>query len=330
MPTTPAKSAPPATDPASLSGASDPSAPAPLLVVGSVAFDTVRTPFGSGDEVLGGSATYFSMAASFFTRVRLVAAVGEDFRDSDAQPLRERGVDLEGLERIPGRTFRWEGEYGYDLNTAKTLRTELGVFATFRPKLAEPLRESAFVFLANIDPEIQTEVLDQVRKPRFVACDTMNFWIEGKPEALRRTLAKVDALLINDAEARQLADEPNLVRAAAAIRRMGPSIVVVKRGEYGAVMFSETGVFGVPAYPLESVLDPTGAGDSFAGGFMGHLARDGRLTPESFRQAVVLGSVMASLDVEDFSLKRLARATNDEIRSRYQGFRDLTGFSELA
>jgi len=302
----------------------------PLLVVGSVAFDTVRTPFGSGEEVLGGSATYFSMAASFFTSVHLVAAVGEDFKDSDAAPLRERGVDLAGLTRIPGRTFRWEGEYGYDLNTAKTLRTELGVFATFRPKLAEPLRESAFVFLANIDPEIQTEVLDQVRKPRFVACDTMNFWIEGKLEALRKTLSRVDALLINDAEARQLAGEPNLVRAAAAIRRMGPSTVVVKRGEYGAIMFSEGGVFSVPAYPLESVLDPTGAGDSFAGGFMGHLARSGRMTVESFRQAVVLGSVMASLNVEDFSLRRLARTREDEIRARYRDFQDLTGFAELA
>jgi sugar/nucleoside kinase (ribokinase family) len=302
----------------------------PVLVVGSVAFDTVRTPFGSGDEVLGGSATYFSMAASFFTKVQLVAAVGEDFKDADAAPLRQRGVDLGGLTRVPGRTFRWEGEYGYDLNTAKTLRTELGVFATFRPKLTAALRESAFVFLANIDPEIQAEVLDQVKGPRFVACDTMNFWIEGKPEALRKTLARVDALLINDAEARQLAGEPNLVRAASAIRRMGPATVVVKRGEYGAVMFSKEKAFSVPAYPLESVLDPTGAGDSFAGGFMGHLARDGRLTAESFRQAVVLGSVMASLNVEDFSLKRLARTREDEIRERYRDFQDLTGFAELS
>ena len=302
----------------------------PVLVVGSVAFDTVRTPFGSGDEVLGGSGTYFSMAASFFTKVRLVAAVGEDFEDANAAPLRERGVDLDGLARIPGRTFRWEGEYGYDLNTAKTLRTELGVFATFRPRLSDAQRESGFVFLANIDPEIQTEVLDQVKGPRFVACDTMNFWIERKPDALRRTLSRVDALLINDAEARQLAEEPNLVRAAAAIRRMGPSTVVVKRGEYGAVMFSEGSIFSVPAYPLESVLDPTGAGDSFAGGFMGHLARDGRLTTESFRQAVVLGSVMASLNVEDFSLRRLARTREEEIRARYRDFRELTGFAELA
>jgi sugar/nucleoside kinase (ribokinase family) len=302
----------------------------PVLVVGSVAFDTVRTPFGKGDEVLGGSATYFSMAASFFTKVHLVAAVGEDFEDSHTAPLRERGVDLDGLARIPGRTFRWEGEYGYDLNTATTLRTELGVFATFRPRLPEALRESAFVFLANIDPEIQLDVLNQVRQPRFVACDTMNFWIEGKPEALRKTLGRVDALLINDAEARQLAGEPNLVRAAAAIRRMGPSTVVIKRGEYGAVMFSEGSAFSAPAYPLESVLDPTGAGDSFAGGFMGHLARDGRLGRESFRQAVVLGSVMASLNVEDFSLRRLARAREDEIRARYRDFQELTVFGELA
>jgi sugar/nucleoside kinase (ribokinase family) len=301
-----------------------------VLVVGSVAFDTVRTPFGSGDEVLGGSATYFSMAASFFTRVHLVAAVGEDFSDADAAPLRERKVDLGGLTRIAGRTFRWEGEYGYDLNTATTLRTELGVFATFRPVIPEALRDSEFVFLANIDPEIQSEVLDQVRRPRFVACDTMNYWIEGKPEALRRTLARVDALLINDAEARQLAEEPNLVRAAQAIRRMGPSTVVVKRGEYGAAMFSDDAVFGVPAYPLENVLDPTGAGDSFAGGFMGHLARRGAVSPENLRQAVVLGSVMASLNVEDFSLKRLARTKESEIRERFQAFRQLTVFGDLA
>lgn len=301
-----------------------------VLVVGSVAFDTVRTPFGSGDEVLGGSATYFSMAASFFTTVHLVAAVGEDFKDADAAPLRARGVDLGGLARIPGRTFRWEGEYGYDLNTARTLRTELGVFATFRPQVPEALRDCEFVFLANIDPEIQTEVLGQMRKPRFVACDTMNYWIEGKPEALRRTLSGVDALLINDAEARELAGEPNLVRAAAAIRGMGPRIVVVKRGEYGAVMFAEGSVFSVPAYPLENVLDPTGAGDSFAGGFMGHLSRDGRLNAESFRQAVVLGSVMASLNVEDFSLKRLARTRDEEIRARYREFRELTVFGDLA
>jgi len=213
-----------------------------VLVVGTVAFDTVRTPFGAGEEVLGGSATYFSMAASFFTQVRLVAPIGEDFRDSDAKPLRDRGVDLSGLMKIPGRTFRWEGEYGYDLNTAKTLRTELGVLATFDPRLTEAMRDAEFVFLANVDPEIQTRVLEQVKRPRFVACDTMNFWIEGKPEALRRTLGKVDALLINDAEARELAGEPNLVRAAAAIRRMGPATVVVKRGEYGALLFGAAAV----------------------------------------------------------------------------------------
>lgn len=300
-----------------------------VLVVGSVAFDTVRTPFGSGEEVLGGSAVYFSVAASFFTSVRLVAAVGEDFKDENADVLRGRGVDLQGLTRVPGRTFRWEGEYGYDLNNAKTLKTELGVFASFRPKLPESFRDSDVVFLANIDPEIQSEVLAQARAPRIVASDTMNFWIEGKPEALRKVLGKVDILLINDGEARQLAGEPNLIRAAEAIRRMGPSTIVIKRGEYGAVMFRNGTVFSAPAYPLENVLDPTGAGDSFAGGFLGYLARAGDSSEETVRQAVILGSVMASLNVEDFSLRRLARTTNEEIRARYGEFRRLTMFTDL-
>ena len=300
-----------------------------VLVVGSVAFDTVRTPFGTGQEVLGGSASYFSLAASFFAEVRLVAAVGEDFRDEHLDALRGRTIDLRGLRKLPGRTFRWEGEYGFDLNTARTLRTELGVFAGFRPVLPEEFRDSEVVFLANIDPEIQLEVLQQVRAPRLVACDTMNFWISGKRDALLRTLAKVDALLINDGEARELTGEPNLVRAAKAIRAMGPRTVIIKRGEYGALMFREGSVFSAPAYPLESVLDPTGAGDSFAGGFAGYLSKTGEFSDDAMRRAVITGSVMASLNVEDFSLRRLARATHDEIAGRYREFQRLTAFETL-
>jgi sugar/nucleoside kinase (ribokinase family) len=301
----------------------------PVLVVGSVAFDTVRTPFGSGEEVLGGSASYFSVSASYFTQVRLVAAVGEDFLDRDRELLRARGVDLSGLRSVPGRTFRWEGEYGYDLNNARTLRTELGVFSTFRPEIPEAFRDSEVVFLANIDPEIQLEVLGQARAPRLIACDTMNFWIDGKREALLRTLARVDALLINDAEARQLTGEPNLVRAAQAILAMGPKTVVIKRGEYGALMFHEHSVFSAPAFPLEKVLDPTGAGDSFAGGFIGYLAKHADFGERAMRRAVIVGSVMASLNVEDFSLRRLMRTNEAEIAARYKEFERLTSFEKL-
>ncbi len=301
-----------------------------VLVVGSVAFDTVRTPFGSGEEVLGGSAVYFSVAASYFTEVRLVAAVGEDFGEAQSAVLRERSVDLRGLQAVAGRTFRWEGEYGDDLNSARTLKTELGVLGTFRPEIPDAFRDSEVVFLANIDPEIQLEVLRQVRSPRLVACDTMNFWIEGKPEALRRTLAKVDILLINDAEARMLAGEKNLVKAARAIRAMGPSTVVVKRGEYGAVMFRDGSTFSAPAYPLETVLDPTGAGDSFAGGFIGYLASRGEATDAAMRRAVIFGSVMASLNVEDFSLNRLRKVREGDIRERFDAFSGLTRFEPTA
>lgn len=301
----------------------------PVLVVGSVAFDTVRTPFGSGEDVLGGSACYFSVAASYFAKVRLVAAVGEDFREQDGAILRERGVDLRGLRSVPGRTFRWEGEYGYDLNNAKTLRTELGVFASFHPVIPEDFRDSDVVFLANIDPEIQSEVLRQVRAPKLVACDTMNYWIEGKRDALMKTLAGVDVLLLNDSEARQLTGEPNLVRAAQGIHRSGPGTVVIKRGEHGALMFRGDSVFSAPAFPLESVLDPTGAGDSFAGGFVGYLAKTGDFSDESMRRAVIVGSVMASLDVEDFSLRRLARTNEAEIAERYRQFQRLTCFETL-
>jgi sugar/nucleoside kinase (ribokinase family) len=294
-----------------------------LLVVGSVAFDSVTTPFGAAREVLGGSATYFSYSASFFTRVRLVATVGEDFPAEHLRLLEERGVDLAGLRVSSGRTFRWTGEYGYDLNEAKTIDTQLNVFADFKPILPDDLRTTPFVFLANIDPDLQLDVLRQMRRPKLVALDTMNFWIEGKREALLPVLAEVDLLVINDAEARQLAREPNVVKAARAIVALGPRTVVIKRGEYGAFMVSDRQFFFAPAYPLESVFDPTGAGDTFAGGLMGYLAAQDAIDLTTVRRAIVYGSVMASFTVEDFSLRRLTRLTRDEVGQRYDAFREL-------
>jgi sugar/nucleoside kinase (ribokinase family) len=299
---------------------------ADLLVVGSVALDSVATPFGKVDEALGGSATYFSYAASFFTQVRLVATVGGDFPERHVDLLRGRGVDVGGLERrAGGRTFRWVGEYGYDLNEARTLDTQLNVLATFRPTLPEHLRRTPYLFLANIDPELQLQVLRQMaERPRLVALDTMNFWIQGKREALLRVLREVDVITINDAEARQLAGEPSLIRAARAIAGLGPRVVVVKRGEYGALMLAADAFFAAPAYPLETVFDPTGAGDTFAGGFMGHLASEGATDAAAMRRAVVTGSVMASFTVEDFSLNRLTRLDPAEIAKRTAAFQDLT------
>lgn len=296
-----------------------------LLVVGSVALDSVATPFGTVTEALGGSATFFSYSASFFTGVRLLAAVGEDFPREHLELLRTRGVDLSGLVVSKGRTFRWQGEYGYDLNEAKTLDTQLNVFADFKPVLTPELKRTPYLFLANIDPVLQLDVLHQMAKrPQLVALDTMNFWIRGKRDDLLRVLREVDVVTINDGEARELAGEPNLVRATRAIAAMGPKTIVVKRGEYGALMFCEGAFFMVPAYPLDSVFDPTGAGDTFAGGFVGYLAAMDRVDPPTMRRAIVYGSVMASFAVEDFSLNRLARLTSAEIGERYNAFGDLT------
>ena len=299
---------------------------ASLLVVGSVALDAVETPFGKATDALGGSATYFAYAASFFTEVRLVAAVGRDFPQAHVDLLAGRGVDLAGLQVADGPTFRWAGEYGYDLNEAKTLDTRLGVLADFRPQLPDRFRATPFLFLANIDPDLQLDVLRKVEGPRLVALDTMNFWIKGKREALRRVLAGVDVVMLNDAEARMLAEEPNLIKAARIILGYGPRIVVVKRGEYGALMASEGRFFFVPAFPQDSVFDPTGAGDTFAGGFMGVLARAGTVDDAALRRAIVYGSVMASFTVEDFSLNRLTRLTQPEIDARYRIFQEMTRF----
>jgi sugar/nucleoside kinase (ribokinase family) len=301
-----------------------------ILVVGSVAFDTVKTPFGEVREALGGSAAHFSVAASFFTPVRLVAVVGEDFAAEHRQPLLDRNVDLSGLTTAKGRTFRWSGAYGDDLNSARTLDTQLNVFADFRPEIPESWRDTPLLFLANIDPELQWSVLEQVRGAKLVAADTMNYWIEGKPEALKRLLGRVDILLINDGEIRQLTGENNLVRAVSVLRRLGSKAVVVKRGEHGVLVFEADNAFALPAFPLDTVVDPTGAGDAFAGGFLGYLASRGLDGERDLRTAAVVGSVMASYQVEDFSLDRLKRLTTPEIRERFARFEDLTRFRPLS
>lgn len=300
-----------------------------ILVVGSVAFDSVETPFGKQDEVLGGSATYFSTSASFFTGVKLVAVVGEDFPAEPREFLTSRGVDLEGLQTTPGETFRWKGRYGYDLNEAHTLETHLNVFESFHPQLPESYQNADYVFLANIDPELQLEVLQQVKNPKLIACDTMNFWIEGKRQQLIKTLGHVDILVINEAEVRQLAEEANLVKAARIVLGMGPKTLVVKRGEYGVLVFHEHSIFSAPAYPLEEVFDPTGAGDTFAGGFMGYLAATNNPGEEAIRKATVFGSVMASFTVEDFSLNRLRSLSYSDVEDRFRHFQALTAFQGL-
>jgi sugar/nucleoside kinase (ribokinase family) len=296
---------------------------AELLVTGTLALDNVRTPFGEVTDALGGSATFFAYAASFFTKVKLVAVVGPDFPKEHLDLLAGRGVDLAGVQVADGPTFRWTGEYGYDLNEARTLDTRLGVLADFRPDLPADFRRCPFVFLANLDPVIQLDVLRSMERPRLAALDTMNFWIKGKRDELRTVLGEVDALLINDTEARMLAEEPNLVKAARRILEWGPRVIVVKRGEYGALMATGERFFFVPAYPLESVFDPTGAGDTFAGGFMGVLAGEGTTDEAALRRAIVYGSVIASFTVEDFSLDRLKRLARAEIDARYKAFREM-------
>ena len=300
-----------------------------LLVVGSVALDTVKTPFGEVTEALGGSATYFSTSASYFTTVDLIAVVGDDFPPQHVAFLKSRGIDLTGLERRPGSTFRWTGEYSHQLNEAHTLDTKLNVFETFRPKIPESYRAPNVLFLGNIDPEIQLDVLQKLPRPPLVACDTMNFWINGKREALWRVLEKVDVLIINDGEARALGGDSNLVKVAQKVLARGPKHLIIKRGEYGVLMFNEKQVFGAPAFPLEDVRDPTGAGDTFAGGFLGYLAATGNHSTEAFRQAIVFGSVMASFTVEAFSLDRLRILDYKEIQERFTAFKRLTHFEDI-
>lgn len=300
-----------------------------LLVVGSVALDSVETPFGKVDDAIGGSAMYFSASASYFTDVRLVAVVGEDFPEEPLEFLSQRGVDLAGLHRTEGKTFRWKGKYGHDLNEAITLDTQLNVFEGFDPQLPESYKDSDVVFLANIDPDLQYEVLDQVRAPKFVALDTMNFWITGKLDRLKRVLKRVNMIVINDTESRMLADEANIVQAARAIQAMGPEYVVIKRGEYGALLFTPEEAFFAPAYPLEEVFDPTGAGDTFAGGLLGYLAHHNDFSERTMRLATVVGCTMASFDVEKFSYENLRELDDFDIKRRFEKFRALTHFEAL-
>jgi len=297
-----------------------------ILVVGTVAFDTVETPFGRAERILGGSATYASLAARVVDApVLLNAVVGRDFPDPHVEALTSRGVDVEGLVRDPdGETFFWAGRYHYDLNTRDTLATHLNVLATFEPDLPESYRGPEIVCLGNLDPTVQSSVIDQTDGRGLVVADTMNFWIENTPDALAETLRRVDVLVINDEEARQLSGQPNLVRAARAVREMGPSTLIIKKGEHGALLFCGDDVFSAPAYPLEDVVDPTGAGDTFLGGFAGHLARLGSTDAEAMRQAVVVGSALASFVVEAFGADRLLTVTAEELDGRIDAFRRLS------
>jgi sugar/nucleoside kinase (ribokinase family) len=301
-----------------------------LLVVGSVAYDAVETPFGKRDKMLGGSAAHFSISASFFTNVRVVGVVGGDFSREEEDVLNRHGVDTTDLERIPeGKTFLWRGRYDYDLNTAHTLDTQLNVFADFKPKLSDEARRSRLVFLGNIQPDLQREVREQVRGAELVALDTMNLWIDVARDSLLEAIRGVDVVIINDAEARQLASEPNLFRAARVVLSWGPKALIVKRGEYGAALITPDTYFAIPAYPLESVFDPTGAGDTFAGGFMGYLASQEKLDEAAMRRAMIFGSVMASFNVEEFGTERVQRLTQEEINTRFRAFKRMTNFEEI-
>jgi sugar/nucleoside kinase (ribokinase family) len=301
-----------------------------LLVVGSVAYDAVETPFGKCEQMLGGSAAHFSISASYFTDVRIVGVVGGDFRDEERSVLNSHNVNIDDLELVPdGKTFRWFGRYDYDLNVAHTLDTHLNVFADFKPKLSEASKQSRLLFLGNIQPDLQREVREQMPEAELVALDTMNLWIENTKESLLKTIRGVDVVIINDAEARQLTEIPNLIKAARTILSWGPKALIVKRGEYGAALFTTDNYFAIPAYPLESVFDPTGAGDTFAGGFMGYLSSQEKLDEAAMRRAMIFGSVMASFNVEEFGTDRVRRLTHDEINQRFRSFKQMTNFEEI-
>lgn len=301
-----------------------------LLVVGSVAFDAVETPFGKCEQMLGGSASHFSISASFFTNVSIVGVVGGDFTEEDQKVFVEHQIGTGDLERIPdGKTFRWYGRYDYDLNVAHTLDTQLNVFANFKPKLSDESKSSRLLFLGNIQPDLQREVREQMPDAELVALDTMNLWIENTRDSLLRTIKGVDVVIINDAEARQLTNIPNLIKAAREILSWGPRALIVKRGEYGAALFTADSYFAIPAYPLESVFDPTGAGDTFAGGFMGYLSSQETLDEATMRRAMIFGSVMASFNVEEFGTERVRRLTQSEINERFRSFKKMTHFEEV-
>jgi sugar/nucleoside kinase (ribokinase family) len=300
-----------------------------LVVVGSVAYDSIETPLGNREDMLGGSGTFFSIAASSFTKTSIVAVIGEDFRGEDYDLLAGHGVDLSGLIRAPGKTFRWGGRYHEDMNGRDTLFTELNVFETFEPVLSQTQRDASFVFLGNILPKLQDHVLEQVKSPRFVAADTMNLWISTARADLCEVLRRVDALFVNDEEARQLTGKRSIVLAAKEIQAMGPNMVIIKRGEHGAVVFNEDDIFFAPAYPLERVVDPTGAGDTFAGAFVGYLEATGDLSADNVRKAAIVGSLMASFCVEGYGVERLRRIDRTAIRERFQAFSELTRFGSL-
>lgn len=300
-----------------------------VLVVGSIALDSIETPFGKVKETVGGSAVYFSLAASYFTRVNVVGVVGSDFPRNVLTLLKKRGIDTRGIIVRKGKTFRWKGKYEFDLNTAHTLETHLNVFSEFKPEIPADYRSSEFVFLGNIHPELQINVLRSVNSPKLIACDTMNYWIEKENKKLRSVLRNIDMIIINEGEARELADEPNTIRAAKKIQTMGPRYIIIKRGEYGAMFFSKKNIFVLPAFPLEQLFDPTGAGDSFAGGFMGYLASCGDTGEDAMRQGIVAGSVIASFNVEDFGIKRLTGLNYQEINKRLKFFKNLVNFKEM-
>jgi sugar/nucleoside kinase (ribokinase family) len=301
-----------------------------LLVVGSVAFDAVETPFGKTEKMLGGSASHFSLSASYYTDVQIVGVVGGDFSDAEQQVFDAHHINTSDLERIPeGKTFRWFGRYDYDLNVAHTLDTHLNVFADFKPKLSEQSKNARLVFLGNIQPDLQRGVREQVPNAELVALDTMNLWIDVAKESLITTIKGVDVVIINDAEARQLTGIANLIKAARTILSWGPKALIVKRGEYGAALFTKESYFAIPAFPLESVFDPTGAGDTFAGGFMGYLSSQSKLDEAAMRRAMIFGSVMASFNVEEFGTARVERLTHDEINDRFRAFKQMTHFEEI-
>ncbi len=297
-----------------------------VLVVGTVAFDSIETPFASAERILGGSAAYFAMTASFFAPVQIVGVIGEDFPKEYRDILSKRGIDLAGLKTEKGDTFHWRGRYHEDLNVRDTLELHLNVLSGFVPSLPQSYRDARYVFLGNIDPSMQIKVLDQLNNCRLVACDTMDHWIQGSLTELRNVLKRVEILVINDSEAKLLSGEHNVVRAARSILKMGPKVLLIKRGEYGVLQFSDSTLFATPAYPLEEVVDPTGAGDSFAGGFIGYLARTGDHTDRGLRHAIAYGSVVASFAVEDFGLRKIISLTMEEIEDRYRRFLELTDF----
>ena len=297
-----------------------------ILVVGTVAFDSIETPFGSAERILGGSASYFALGASFFAPVRIVGIIGQDFPQEYLDLFSQRQIDLAGIKKASGDTFHWRGRYHEDINVRDTLELHLNVLSGFVPGLPEHYRDAEYVFLGNIDPLMQLEVLNQIRRMRLVVCDTMDHWIRESLDDLRQVLKRIEMLVINDSEARLLSGQSNIVRAAREILKMGPKVVLVKRGEYGVLQFSDSSIFATPAYPLEEVFDPTGAGDSFAGGFLGQLARSGDLTQQGIRRAIVYGSVVASFTVEDFGVKRLASISLRNIEERYRSFAQLTDF----